>query len=76
MRPPILIVALALQLPAQELGGEDLDRWLEFLRPSTAEAAWQQIPWRATLRDALLEADRTGKPVLAWIMDGHPMGAT
>ena len=76
MRAPILIATLALQLPAQELSGENFDRWLEYLRPSSAEAAWRQIPWRTTLRDGLLEADRAGKPALAWIMDGHPMGET
>ena len=37
---------------------------------------WTQIPWEPDLTRARERATREGKPLLMWIMDGHPLGCT
>ena len=37
---------------------------------------WESIPWRWSLADGVAEAARAGKPVLLWVMNGCPLGAT
>jgi len=36
--------------------------------------AWQTMGWHADLASGVAEARRTGRPVLLWIMNGHPAG--
>lgn len=44
--------------------------------PREDELAWRAIPWRATLRQGVLDATAARKPVLLWAMNGHPLGTT
>src|SRR5262245_47672824 len=44
--------------------------------PTAAEERWLQVPWRTDLTRARLEAQRSGKPLFLWIMEGHPLGCT
>ena len=44
------------------------------LKPSEAE--WEQIPWQPDLGQAILEARKQDKPILLWMMNGHPCGMT
>jgi hypothetical protein len=44
--------------------------------PRPEELRWQAIPWRLTLREGLEEARKAGKPVLLWVMNGHPFACT
>jgi hypothetical protein len=37
---------------------------------------WTEIPWESDLWAARQRAAREGKPLLMWIMDGHPLGCT
>lgn len=37
---------------------------------------WKEIPWEADLWAAKQRAAREGKPLLMWVMDGHPLGCT
>tara|TARA_A100001011_G_C14184687_1_gene788488 strand:+ start:1033 stop:1188 length:156 start_codon:yes stop_codon:yes gene_type:complete len=50
--------------------------WQEFIRPTKDELAWAEIPWRRTFYDGLVESDREQKPLLLWVMNGHPLGCT
>ena len=40
------------------------------------ESGWREIPWRPSLGEALIEARKADKPVLLWVMNGHPCGMT
>lgn len=51
-------------------------RWLEFIRPTEAELAYERIGWRNALMPAVEEAKRLGRPILLWTMNGHPLGCT
>ena len=52
------------------------DMWQEFIKPTKDELAWAEIPWRSTFYDGLVESDREQKPLLLWVMNGHPLGCT
>jgi len=50
--------------------------WKDFIKPTKEELAWAQIPWHSTFYDGLIESDRSQKPLLLWVMNGHPLGCT
>ena len=52
------------------------DMWQKFIKPTKDELAWAEIPWRSTFYDGLVESDREQKPLLLWVMNGHPLGCT
>lgn len=37
---------------------------------------WMSIPWEPDLAKARERAAREKKPLLMWVMDGHPLGCT
>jgi hypothetical protein len=37
---------------------------------------WTEIPWESDLIVAQQRAAREKKPLLMWVMDGHPLGCT
>ena len=37
---------------------------------------WAEIPWQTDLPAARRKAAEEKKPLLMWIMDGHPLGCT
>ncbi len=50
--------------------------WRDQIRAKQSELVWQQLPWETTYRDGLLQASAADKPLLLWVMNGHPMGCT
>ena len=44
--------------------------------PRPEAERWTEIPWQADLLAARQKAAREQKPLLMWIMDGHPLGCT
>ncbi len=46
------------------------------LTPRGDSEQWAQIPWQTDLAAARQKAAREQKPLLMWIMDGHPLGCT
>ena len=65
----ILLLLAALQNP-------DLDRKVAALLPKEGEDRWMEIGWEPNLVKARAEAQRQGKPLLLWIMDGNVLGCT
>ena len=59
-----------------ELADADLDRDIAAVLPKPAEERWLQIPWRTDLAAARVEANREGKAMFLWMMDGNPFGCT
>ncbi|MGE4618387.1 MAG: hypothetical protein AAEJ04_01105 [Planctomycetota bacterium] len=62
-------------LDGHDLAGHDLDAWAQAILPG-AEEAWLTIPWHATLHEGLRAAGLEQKPLLLWLMNGHPLGCT
>ncbi len=44
--------------------------------PAGEGERWAEIPWEAELPAARQRAARENKPLLIWLMDGHPLGCT
>ncbi len=62
--------------PLPELTEANFDAWRDYIRADASELAWTRIPWATSLRDGIIKADASGKPVLLWVMNGHPLGCT
>jgi hypothetical protein len=54
----------------------DLTRLLGLINPGEGEAPFEQIPWLATVWEGRIQAAAQGKPMVAFLMSGHPMGCT
>lgn len=67
---------LVLPPTAAELSPETFDHWRQYLRPTEEEMRWTEIPWRASFWQGVIDAQEQRKPVLLWVMNGHPMGCT
>jgi hypothetical protein len=51
-------------------------QWRDYIRPKAQELSFESLDWKATFWEAVVEAQRTGKPILLWAMNGHPMACT
>ena len=55
----------------------DLDAQIAQVKPKPSEDKWlHSTPWRLNLTQARIDAQNAGKPIVMWIMNGHPMGCT
>jgi|ERR1051325_4087701 hypothetical protein len=59
---------------ALELTEKNYDALRDYILPGPKELRWQQIPWRATWREAMAAARKEKKPIYVWAMNGHPLG--
>ncbi len=59
-----------------ELNEENYDRIRQALTCPMDESGWREIPWRPNLGEAIVEARKENKPILLWMMNGHPCGMT
>lgn len=46
------------------------------MAPRGDQERWAEIPWQVDLRAAREKAAQQGKPLMMWVMDGHPLGCT
>ena len=61
------------QLQAQELSDATYTKWRDHVLPKASELAYQNIPWRTSFWEAVIEAQEKDKPVFLWAMNGHPL---
>ncbi len=54
----------------------DLDKLLAMIEPHPGEAPFEQIRWLPGLWEGRVEAASVGRPIVAFLMSGHPMGCT
>lgn len=57
-------------------GAPTLDQKIASVVPSKDEEKWLSIGWRTNLMAARVEAQKAGKPLFLWVMNGHPLGCT
>jgi hypothetical protein len=70
---PLLASAAWLLVVASALG-QSLDDRVKSVLPTADEDRWTKIPWRTNLAEARSESEKTGKPILYWVMNGNPLG--
>ncbi len=63
-------------LPLHSRTPEDLAALRDRIVPSAEESVWRSIPWRTNLQDGIADAHASVRPILLWLMNGHPMGCT
>jgi hypothetical protein len=56
------------------LGDPEFARLQAAIRPGPER--WMEIPWESDLGRARERSARERKPLLLWVMDGHPLGCT
>lgn len=61
---------------AQPLDAATAEKVRDAVIPSAEEGKWREIPWRPTLWEAVGEAGASGRPILLWAMNGHPLACT
>ena len=61
---------------APRLRLEDLERWRAHLLPDPEDLRFARIPWEPTFMDGVRLADQQQRPLLLWLMNGHPLGCT
>ncbi len=61
---------------ATDLGAADVATWRTHIRPDQKDLTFEIIPWLTTLADGIRAADAEQKPLLLWVMNGHPLGCT
>ena len=69
-----MIVAAAFSLILMQ--GPSLESRIQPVLPKAEEERWLQIPWRTSVMAARQEAQKLGRPMFLWIMNGHPLGCT
>jgi hypothetical protein len=77
----MLAIALSVALVPQDpgsiaIGPATLRAWCDHLQPVAAESRWREIPWRDSMVAGLRDAAESGRPLLLWMMNGHPLGCT
>ncbi|HZL99899.1 MAG TPA: hypothetical protein VFD43_06575, partial [Planctomycetota bacterium] len=58
------------------LDPDRLETWVEHLAPQPSELAWEGLPWLTSYSDGVLAAQEQRRPLLLWVMNGHPLGCT
>ena len=68
--------------PSLELGRApapargELAAWRDHIRPDAEELGFMELDWIQDMATGLRTASREGKPLLLWLMNGHPLGCT
>ena len=83
---PISILFILIPLPAAlaqqeitrhtELTEKSYPAILKVLQQLPVETHWKEIPWRPNFTEAIEDARKEDKPILLWVMNGHPCGMT
>jgi hypothetical protein len=62
--------------PVPPIDAAEIERLRAELLPPARPERWETIPWRTDLCAARDEAERAGKLLFLWTMNGHPLGCT
>lgn len=73
MRLSLVVLSLCLLTPA---AAQTVEERIQAVLPRPAEEAFLEVPWQPNVMRARVEAQRTGRPLAIWIMDGNVLGCT
>jgi hypothetical protein len=72
----LCLTAAAALAQQHELTEASFSRWKQYLQQSAQEQRWQEISWHAVFWEGVQRARAQDKPILLWVMNGHPLGCT
>ena len=58
------------------LDERNLAGWRDHILPDESELAFERIGWLPTFAEGIARAGAEDKPLLLWVMNGHPLGCT
>ncbi len=61
---------------AEETVRREFDALRDRVRLDRSESSWRDLPWLTSYHEGLVAAARGDKPLLLWVMNGHPLGCT
>ena len=78
MAATVLLTVMAATTPvrAEKLSEAQAREVFNKIVPSDDQLTYELIPWRPSLKDAVLEAQARDMPLMIWTMRGHPLGGT
>ena len=59
-----------------KLSEESYSIWRKYIKPNKKDLLWKSIPWKSSFKEGMIEANIMKKPLLLWVMNGHPLGCT
>ena len=62
--------------PPGELNEKTLPAWSDLIRPKTDDVCFKTVNWLPTFWDGVMTAQKEDKPILLWVMNGHPLACT
>ena len=62
--------------PGLELSDGSFDTVRDRILATDEELKWRTLPWLTTYQSGLEQAAAQEKPLLLWVMNGHPFGCT
>jgi len=54
----------------------EFDTWRERILVTDGELGWARLPGYVTYHEGLEQGGVEGRPLLLWVMNGHPFGCT
>ncbi|HSI74174.1 MAG TPA: hypothetical protein VK934_13440 [Fimbriimonas sp.] len=72
----LLVALLTAAMTSPEPNEANFAQWRDFLRPKQSELSFEESKWKPSLWEAVVESQQTGKPILLWAMNGHPLACT
>ena len=70
-----LLAAEGESLPPPKLSAVNA-KFRDLVVPNASEASYRKIPWRTSILQGIVEAQKHDKPVMIYLMNGHPLGCT
>lgn len=68
------IYSLIAFLSSASAFGQSLEERVRSILPTDDEDRWTKIAWHTNLAEARTLAEKQGKPILFWVMNGNPLG--
>ncbi len=72
----IVAVDSLAQQTVLRLSTANLQQWKADIEPDARESSYLRIPWLESFLKGMREAKQLDKPVMLFIMNGHPLGCT
>ena len=72
----IFLFGCKIQREQFRLTEQNYEMWRDYIKPTENDLLWTNISWRNSFQDGLAEARAQQKPMLLWVMNGHPLGCT
>jgi hypothetical protein len=68
----LVIAAGRAAAQTEKLTPENFTKYRDLIEVKKGERGWDQIAWKSTFFEALVEAQKQDRPIFFWIYEGDP----